>query len=626
MAKPSFVSKLPFFHWRHRSEAGQAARGKSPRRGMGRIRLGMESLEARVVPANFSEAAGVINLALNNASETVQISSNGASNYTITSSNTITGTLNADANFTGFGGTTGVFTTNLTGAGSTTQINITGALASGHVVFNDSGANPYGEIFNVTLTNASSGNIDFFGASTFNQTLTAQTNGANARVTVQTGSTLNLNGATTLTQTAAGGRVQLNGAIVTSASAGALNVNAFDLIQQGFVPGSVIETNAATTATFRLNGGAGTINVSNEPNDFAGALVFTQGGAGSVTTLSVRNAAPTAGLPTLTGLAALSTYSLKLDNSSVPLANGTNLPSSLSTFTYLTGGDVTQSGPLSFTSANFTVLGNNSIRLNTFANTIGTVSFSAVKGDNTTQVSYLGSASANIDVSSLGLGTFNISVQGGGNITQTGPIKQKIGAAGSTFTLGTGTAITLGNLGNRFEGPIAFAGPLSFVGASLLNDSLLPQFPSMPASVTDLTLNYGNAPLTLPNLSVLLPALNNLSVTAPGVFQRAQVAFKGNTTTGSTTVSGLLSVAGLAVGQTVTDLESPRHNHCRGRHPRRSRSTRQRSPRTQVSLTAATTVKVATNAASSPATIRSCSPTPTTLTTFRSTMPAPTRS
>src|SRR5262249_28365731 len=109
-------------------------------------------------------------------------------------------------------------------------------------------------------------------------------------------------------------------------------------------------------------------------------------------------------------------------------------------------------------------------------------------------------------------------------------IVQKVGAGVSptgvpatttNFTLTAGTTVTLANAGNRFEGPIAFTGPAGFNTINLKNDSLLPQFPTMPNTITTLTLNYGNAPIILPNITLAnFPVLAALTVTALGVFQQ----------------------------------------------------------------------------------------------------------
>lgn len=543
----------------------------SPRRNVSRrAGLRFEILEDRLTPASFAETGGVITLSMTANNETITIASIGTDTYSFAtnSPNTFSGSVSGtDATFSGFGASSGTLKTNLAGAGSTTQINIVdgGAVTGGHVVFINSGSNAYAESFNVSLTDTNAGNIDFYGTSNFNDSLIAST--TRGTVTVEPGAVLNLNGSatfpgSTLQQTAAGGHVEIDGTITTSASEQTLTVSAYgNTTPPPGIPGineaatGVIKTSAATAATFSLTGATGTINLNGGPNDFAGPVTITQTG-GTVQTLDFRNTDPNAALPAISTLTALSTYTLVTDNASIVLANGANLPMGIN-FNYTAGGNITQSAALSFNNATFTVLGNSSILLNTVAagNSINTVAFNSLKADNTTQVSYLGSAGVNLGASNLGLGTFNITAQGAGNITQSGAIVERIGAAGSTFTLatiGVGTSVTLNSPANDLEGPIAFAGPAAtFTTVNLANASLLPQFPTLPASVTSLTLDYPNAPIILPNLTALLPALANLTVTAQGVFQQAPSTFKGNTTSGSTTISGLSSVTGLAVGQVV---------------------------------------------------------------------------
>jgi hypothetical protein len=506
-------------------------------------------LEDRLAPASFSEAVpGVIIVALTASNETITISANAASNYTIATNapNTFSGAVSGtDATFSGFGASSGTLLTNLTGAGSTTQINIVdGTFTGGHVIFNPSAPTAsYTENISISFTNANAGNIDFFGASTFHNSLSVAT--TKGTITVNPGATVTLNGGTTtsssLQQTASGGHIAIAGTIVTTASETAFTVSAYGSnVPPGIDEAStgVIDTNLATAVIFQLNGHAGTINLDGGPNDFAGNVVIAQFGGGSVTTLDFRNTDPNAGLPNISALGALSKYTLVTDNASIPLANGPNLPTGI-TFNYTAGGDITESAQLNFGTATFTVLGNNSILLNSIpvGNLIPNVGFNAPKGDNTTQVSYIGGNTVTLLASNLGLGTFNVTALGAGDITQTGPFTESIGAAGNTFTLspaGNGTFITLANAGNDLEGPITFAGPTALATISLLNGSLLPQFPSLPSSVNTLTLNYPNAPISLPNLGSVI---TTLTVTAQGVFQQPGTTLILNTPTSAATFS-----------------------------------------------------------------------------------------
>jgi hypothetical protein len=542
MPRHTLSPRTPFPNWFRKLTPGKHPSKRRRNATASRSLLALEILEDRVAPAVFSDVAGVsITLTLT-AGETVELAATGPNTYSLSTNKTFSGTLTGPSSFS----------PSLAGnpnSGSLTidpldgTLNIVDNGAGAHVIFIDSGNNAYLKNINVNLANGAAGNIDFDGASTFTQNLSATTTG---RVNVNAGAVVSLNGGSnSLANSAAGGSVNFNGTLITSTS-GTLSVSAFNSITESAATGA-IKTNAATNATFRLTGGTGTINLGGA-NDFAGPVTITQTGGGSVTALVFRNANAAAALPTIGSLTGLTSYTLQLDNNPVPV-NTVVLPGAVTTFNYLAGGDITQTAAFNFTgTATFTVLGNNNILLNSFANNIGTVGFNSLKADTTTQVSYRDSGAVNLGNSNLGLGTFNIT--SAGDLTQAGgtTVTQKIGAAGSTFTFTAGTA-TLTRAGNSFEGPITFAGTVTEV--SLRNDSLTPQFPTLPTGLTDLTLNYGAAPISLPNLTALLPTLDNLTVTAQGIFQKPSTTFEGSTTIGSSTVT-VSALAGLTVGQTVT--------------------------------------------------------------------------
>jgi hypothetical protein len=501
-----------------------------------RTPLRLETLEDRLAPASLSEAGGVITLSLTSNNETVSIFSKGANVYHMSTSDAangfVTSGLVAPSSFsTPSGSTSGDLTVNP----ADTQISINdGGFFGGRIIFTNSGStNAYAQRFSVNLPGGNG--IDFFGTSTFNDSLTASTRGS---LTVHAGATVNVNGGATTTstlqQSGGGGSVNINGTVTTNAAETVLNVTASRLINESAT--GVFKTNAATTVNFALTtGGSGKVLLNGGPNDFAGPVNINEPGGGSITTLSFRNTDPAAVLPNL--IVAPTNYTLVTDNTSIPLANGPNLPNTVN-FSYSAGGDINQIAALSFPTATFTVLGNNSILLNSIpaGNTIGTISFNSLKADNTTQVSFIDSGSgANIGTSNLGLGTFNITTLGAGNIMQAGPIVEKIGAAGNTFTLdptGSGTSITLANAGNDFEGPIVLTGPATFTTVDLANNSLLPRFPTRPASVNTLTLDYPSAPINLPSLG---NTITTLDVTAQGIFQQAGKTLILNTATSAAT-------------------------------------------------------------------------------------------
>src|SRR6266404_6324358 len=82
-----FVSKLSIRSWlgggTSRKERRRNARRKAPR-----TRLEVEVLEDRLAPASLVQAAGVLSIHLNVTNETLQISSNGAGNYDLTTTST----------------------------------------------------------------------------------------------------------------------------------------------------------------------------------------------------------------------------------------------------------------------------------------------------------------------------------------------------------------------------------------------------------------------------------------------------------------------------------------------------------------------------------------------------------
>ncbi len=134
------------------------------------VRLRLESLEDRLAPATLSDGGtAALSIAIG-ANENLAIVSNGSS-YTFTSNQAFTSTSAADpanqaAAFAGFGGQSLTLTS--TGlAQYATGINIVDTGANATVTFNDSGANGFGNNFNVSLSNAGAGTIGFHGKSSF---------------------------------------------------------------------------------------------------------------------------------------------------------------------------------------------------------------------------------------------------------------------------------------------------------------------------------------------------------------------------------------------------------------------------------------------------------------------------
>ncbi len=139
-------------------------------RKRGRVRLRLEELEDRLVPATISDGGTAALSIVLGASENLTIVSNGSS-YTFTSNQNFTANTGTDpaGHATAFGGI-GTMTLTLTSVGIAqyaTGINITDAGAGDTVNFNNSGANSYGNNFNVTQSNAGAGGIGFRGTSNF---------------------------------------------------------------------------------------------------------------------------------------------------------------------------------------------------------------------------------------------------------------------------------------------------------------------------------------------------------------------------------------------------------------------------------------------------------------------------
>ena len=127
----------------------------------------IEPLEARVAPATFSGAAGVLTINLNNTSESVSFSTNGT---TITA--TLAGGTAVDGG--GLGGNVGGLGTGsaaITSAGFT-SINVIDNATNNSVAFTASTV-AYSQIFNITLDGAAAGNLTFTGNSSFASAFTA---------------------------------------------------------------------------------------------------------------------------------------------------------------------------------------------------------------------------------------------------------------------------------------------------------------------------------------------------------------------------------------------------------------------------------------------------------------------
>lgn len=137
-------------------------RGPSSRPHPRSRHLHLEVLEARLAPAVFTENAGQLDLVLDQAGETVNIVSAGAS-YTLTlnGANVWSGTNNPGSVI---GNGTGALVVT---ADAFEPITITDASTGNAVTFDNSGANTYTDTFLVTLDDATAGSITFNGTTAF---------------------------------------------------------------------------------------------------------------------------------------------------------------------------------------------------------------------------------------------------------------------------------------------------------------------------------------------------------------------------------------------------------------------------------------------------------------------------
>jgi len=537
-------------------------------------RPALENLESRLAPASVSQQGTVltINLDSSTANENLAIVANAHGTYGVTDTNGTISIQGSAANFTPVSTTTGTITGN-----GLLEIDILDALNTGggdSVTFNGSAGNAYGQLFKIDLshdTNQSA--VTLNGASTFAAGLTAVV--ATGGITASSGSSLTVTGnfglsaagavalanlaihvngrseTTSLTDVGAGpgdditvdnpanvfaGSVNLavnaasnitlfNSSPLTIGNivlgSGTLNVTAQGNIQENVSATGGIDTGAGSSAVFEVDSSSGaTVDLSEAPNNFAGAVTVNQSN-GSVANVLLRNTSPQAALPGIAALTSLAGLTLHFDD------NGFSVPSlSLHDLQVTAGGPITEtpSAALSVTgNASFAVVGDYGINLPSNGNDFaGTVSFNNPGGDATaaSAVNFSNSGNVTLGDSSLGLGTFSVTAPG--DIAESGAIVQKPGAGALTFNVaGAGTTVDL-SAANDFEGPVTINGSsvttVSFTNTSALAAFALPSGGTnlaLPTGVTDFTLNFPNAPVALPTLSLS----GALTVTAEGIVQ-----------------------------------------------------------------------------------------------------------
>jgi hypothetical protein len=543
-----------------------------PHRDRGRWRPRLEWLEDRLAPATVSQTGSVLTISMDHANENLAIVSAGAV-YTVTAASGFT-VVGTPSNFTAVG-PTGTITNN--GTLSEVDLLDQAGASADSVTFNPSGTNTYNQLFKINLTHDATGfAVTFSGASHFNSGLQVMlaTGGITAfagAVLGEAGNNLSLTAAGALalsnlaitagrtmlasTGTAANDNVTGDNAgnAFTGSSAnpvslavnattannitlvnskplflgnvtlggGTLTVTARGDIKEVIAATGGIKTGAGSSSTFTVGTVAGsTIDLLTAPNNFAGSATFSQSAGGTVFTAALRDINAQAVPPNISALTSLQNLTLEFDNNQlvIPQLPVANLPGSL---IITAGGPITQAAALSMSgAASFTVLGNFGITLTNAANNLtGPVSLNNPGGDATGAAAarLINSGSIHLATSNLGLSTFTVEALSG-NITENGAVTQKLGSAGQstgmlTFKADTGAQVRLDQL-NDFEAPVAIMGA-SVNTVSLTNTSPLAAFPqTLPPGLTNLTLNFTNAPVVLPSLT-----LTGLTVSADGIVQ-----------------------------------------------------------------------------------------------------------
>ena len=287
--------------------------------------------------------------------------------------------------------------------------------------------------------------------------------------------------------------------------------------------GTTIQTGGAVALTIASNNHD--VLLSNSGNHIAGAVTVAESSAGFLRDVSFRNADDHASAPTgtpLTTVGDVRNLTLFFDNNGVALP-GYNITGSLNV---TTGGDITQTAAETIgVNTTVTLQGDFGIALTNVANAFsGAVSINAPHA--TQPIAVTNGAALAIGPSSLGRGLVNFTAQTG-NITQTGGITEEKSADNMIFTAnGAGAAITLNNANNRFAGNVGFAGA-GVASVSIRNTDFQANFLDLafPASATDVTVRFDNAPIVLPAIpNTHLAGVTNLTVNAQGIVQEAGTA------------------------------------------------------------------------------------------------------
>lgn len=387
-----------------------------------------------------------------------------------------------------------------------------------------------------TIDIKAGGNITQTGAITatgnFGSTLSLTSTGGS--ITLTAANNIAANVGLAITTTGANGAAFTNSPGTNSNLALAdisMQTGSLTLISNGTVAqrtGSTIDSDGAISITVGSNNRD--ITLGNADNQMGGTITVGSTAANFLRDVTIRNASDSAIPPVGTPLNTVNdvrNVRLTFDNTGIALPTYAITGS----LTVLAGGDITQTAALAVGgAATFTVIGDHAITLTNAANSFGTaVGFNAPQSTQPIQVA--GTGGITLTASDLGRGALSVTAATG-NISQSGSLVMEKGAAPATFTVTTGTSVTLTNSSNIIPGGVIFAGA-GLTTVNYRNADFTADFGDLtiPNTVANLTVRFDNAAVALPSLGTIGTPLTSLTVTAPGIVQ--QVGTSINATTAS---------------------------------------------------------------------------------------------
>ncbi len=218
------------------------------------------------------------------------------------------------------------------------------------------------------------------------------------------------------------------------------------------------------------------------------------------------------------------------------------------TINLTSGGDILQTGALSVSFGVFTLLRSGSINLTIAGgNTIGLVSLNDPNADATSAISYTGSAGVSLGNCNLGLGTFSINASNG-NITQADVPFTGSTTNGSVLVTGVTdiAALAIGQTITQTGGPPAIAAGTTIVAINEVTGTITL---SQPATRTV----AGATLVAIDTITQQRGAAAGTTFTA----NTKSSTVTGNTVSGSTSVTNVTGVANLLIGETVAGTGIP---------------------------------------------------------------------